>query len=131
MTRPTSFRLRQDVIHKLRVLATFEDRSMSNMLKSLIEQAYGAARYRLNPADYQTFQEAESPVDDDHQREPNFPTEVKQIAEYAGELFDALATETYYGFNLRIILMEASQHERAALHALIVRAKSARTKTPH
>lgn len=78
MATPTSFRLRADVIHKLRVLAAFEDRSMSNMVKNLIEQAYGTARYRLEPQDYERFIAAEYLVDDEHQREPDFPKEVKQ-----------------------------------------------------
>lgn len=36
----TSFRMRPDVHDKLRVLAAYEDRSLNNMLKNLIEQEY-------------------------------------------------------------------------------------------
>jgi predicted DNA-binding protein len=56
-TVATSFRLRPDVLEKLRVLAEFEARSQANMIKVLVEQAYGTARYRLEPHEYEKFEE--------------------------------------------------------------------------
>jgi len=41
-------------------------------------------------------------------------------------LVDSLAEESYYSFNLGLILMEASEEERATIAALISKAKSAR-----
>ncbi len=40
VTTATSYRLREDVTDKLRVLAASQDRSRSNMIKNLIEQEY-------------------------------------------------------------------------------------------
>lgn len=39
-TTATSFRLRDDVHDKLKVLSAYQDRSQSNMLKNLVEQEY-------------------------------------------------------------------------------------------
>lgn len=62
LNTPTSFRLRSDVLDKLDVLAEFEGRSRANMLKALVEQAYGTAIYRLAPEDAARFKEAERKV---------------------------------------------------------------------
>lgn len=45
-------------------------------------------------------------------------------------LFDRLSTEIYYGFNLRIILAEATSTERQVLDGLLRRAEHARRPKP-
>ncbi len=49
VTTATSYRLREDVIDKLRVLAASQDRSQSNMIKNLIEQQYNRLGREIGP----------------------------------------------------------------------------------
>jgi predicted DNA-binding protein len=63
-TVATSFRLRPDVVQKLRVLADFEGRSQAGMMRALIEQAYGTARHRLEPHEYARFEEVREELED-------------------------------------------------------------------
>lgn len=48
----------------------------------------------------------------------------------ARDLFDQIATEVYYGFNLRMVLSEATIAERGAIRKILVRAEAARTAAP-
>ncbi len=48
-TTATSYRLREDVLDKLQVLATYQDRSQANMIKNLIEQEYHRLVREIGP----------------------------------------------------------------------------------
>ena len=50
----------------------------------------------------------------------------KTAYQEACALFDAIALETYYGFNLRIILAEATPEERATIATVMQRAHDER-----
>ena len=42
------------------------------------------------------------------------------------ELFDLITCEVYYGLNLRIVLTDATEDEKAAIRSLMSKARSAR-----
>jgi len=55
----------------------------------------------------------------DNETEPTTITEVN-------ELFDSIVNEVYYGFNLKIVLMEASDEEIRGLQSFFQKAKDKR-----
>lgn len=52
--------------------------------------------------------------------------EEMQAMKDAGQVFELLSTESYYGFNFRVVLAQATQEERDAVRKIVERAKAER-----
>lgn len=75
-----------------------------------------------------TFKLAEAKEAAETEENPNAST---PIVNHAGrDLFDQMATEMYYGFNLRLVLSQATVAERGVIRKLMVRAAVARQGKP-